>query len=261
MSVCSVDSTRSIISNTNYRDTHLLIYQHTGTRGRDLIVLFERLDTEHRGSLDRRQFEHGIRSLVSLTPDELEDVWNAMDKDHNGRIDADEFVRFVGGTRAYSMSNQAYGGHDPFHHQGTRQKIASSRPSPPKTSPPPVGSSSPRQHVSNSSSRRMRSSHQGYPITENIARRIWEDAVRKLTSARVQSVPFRYFMVLITVVSRTVYPPEHPSMARSQSQDVRNTLKLLLQNHVRTVFLYYDSLIDMSKNNFFLQHQYNHSKI
>ena len=66
-----------------------------------MIVLFERLDTEHRGSLDRRQFEHGIRSLVSLTPDELEDVWNAMDKDHNGRIDADEFVRFVGGTRAY----------------------------------------------------------------------------------------------------------------------------------------------------------------
>ena len=236
MSVCSVDSTRSIMSNTNYRDTHLLIYQHTGTRGRDLIVLFERLDTEHRGALDRRQFEHGIRSLVSLTPTELEDVWNAMDKDHNGRIDADEFVRFVGGSRAYSMTNQAYGGHDPFHHQDTRQKIASSRPSPPKTSPPPHRSS-PRQHVSNSSSSH-RTKGQGYPITENIARRIWEDAVRKLTSARVQSVPFRYFVVLITVVSRTVYPPEHPSMARLQSQDVRNTLKLLLQNHVRTRVLF-----------------------
>ena len=219
--------------------THLLTHTHThkGTRGRDLIVLFERLDTEHRGALDRRQFEHGIRSLVSLTPTELEDVWNAMDKDHNGRIDADEFVRFVGGSRAYSMTNQAYGGHDPFHHQGTRQKIASSRPSPPKTSPPPVGSSSPRQHVSNSSSSH-RTKGQGYPITENIARRIWEDAVRKLTSARVQSVPFRYFVVLITVVSRTVYPPEHPSMARLQSQDVRNTLKLLLQNHVRTRVLF-----------------------
>ena len=201
-----------------------------------MIVLFERLDTEHRGALDRRQFEHGIRSLVSLTPTELEDVWNAMDKDHNGRIDADEFVRFVGGSRAYSMTNQAYGGHDPFHHQDTRQKIASSRPSPPKTSPPPHRSS-PRQHVSNSSSSH-RTKGQGYPITENIARRIWEDAVRKLTSARVQSVPFRYFVVLITVVSRTVYPPEHPSMARLQSQDVRNTLKLLLQNHVRTRVLF-----------------------
>ena len=212
------------------------IHTHKGTRGRDLIVLFERLDTEHRGALDRRQFEHGIRSLVSLTPTELEDVWNAMDKDHNGRIDADEFVRFVGGSRAYSMTNQAYGGHDPFHHQDTRQKIASSRPSPPKTSPPPHRSS-PRQHVSNSSSSH-RTKGQGYPITENIARRIWEDAVRKLTSARVQSVPFRYFVVLITVVSRTVYPPEHPSMARSQSQDVRNTLKLLLQNHVRTRVLF-----------------------
>lgn len=211
-------------------------HTHKGTRGRDLIVLFERLDTEHRGALDRRQFEHGIRSLVSLTPTELEDVWNAMDKDHNGRIDADEFVRFVGGSRAYSMTNQAYGGHDPFHHQDTRQKIASSRPSPPKTSPPPHRSS-PRQHVSNSSSSH-RTKGQGYPITENIARRIWEDAVRKLTSARVQSVPFRYFVVLITVVSRTVYPPEHPSMARLQSQDVRNTLKLLLQNHVRTRVLF-----------------------
>ena len=80
---------------------------YVGTRGRDLLVLFERLDTEHRGSLDRTQFEHGIRSHVSLTPTELEDVWNAMDKDHNGRIDADEFVRFIGGTRAYSLSNQA----------------------------------------------------------------------------------------------------------------------------------------------------------
>ena len=131
-----------------------------------------------------------------------------------------------------------YGGHDPFHSNdkmmmgGTR-----TRPSPPKTSPPALERrSSPHQkdHHSQHQHHHQRQKNQGYPITENIARRIWEDAVRKLSSARVQpqAVPFRYFMVLITVVARTVYPPEHPSMSSSSSEPTKNTLKLLLHNHV-----------------------------
>lgn len=156
-----------------------------------------------------------------------------MDKDHNGRIDCDEFVRYVGGTRAYSISNNAYGGHDPFH-KSDNMKIPSSsggqRPSPPKTSPP-------RQHNSPGRRRRdvpaPRAQNQGYVITENIARRIWEDAVRKLGDKRTASIPFRFFMVLTTIVGKTVYPSGHPLMISNQNhQSTPAALKLLLHNHV-----------------------------
>ena len=87
---------------------------YVGTKGRDMRVLFQRLDKDHSGTLSRRELAHGLKKLVPLTDQEMGMVWHAVDQDNSGEINIEEFIHFVAGTKNFRAS--AYGGKDPFGH-------------------------------------------------------------------------------------------------------------------------------------------------
>ena len=45
---------------------------YIGTKGRDLRVLFTRLDKDHSGRLSKEEFAHGLKKIVSLSDQEQE---------------------------------------------------------------------------------------------------------------------------------------------------------------------------------------------
>ena len=78
---------------------------YVGTKGRDLRVLFKRLDKNHSGTLSRNELAHGLKKLVPLTDQEMLMVWHTVDKDGSGEINIDEFMHFVvDGTKTVTRS-------------------------------------------------------------------------------------------------------------------------------------------------------------
>ena len=92
---------------------------YIGTKGRDLRVLFTRLDKDHSGQLEK-EFLHGVKKLARLSDQESELLWSHVDCNSSGEVDLDEFMEFVTGKKnVYSD----YLGQDPFHRSnGSVQK-------------------------------------------------------------------------------------------------------------------------------------------
>ena len=106
---------------------------YIGTKGRDLRVLFTRLDKDHSGQLSKKEFLHGVKKLARLSDQESELLWSHVDCNNSGEVDLDEFMEFVTGKKnVYSD----YAGQDPFHRSNgsvqsrsvTKKKKKSARP-------------------------------------------------------------------------------------------------------------------------------------
>ena len=68
---------------------------YVGTKGKNIRVLFERLDKDHNGYLSRSEFEHALRKRLRLSRTELNTLWNIVDRDESGTVDLEEFSRFI----------------------------------------------------------------------------------------------------------------------------------------------------------------------
>ena len=94
---------------------------YIGTKGRDLRVLFTRLDKDHSGKLSKEEFAHGLKKIVSLSDQEQELLWKRVDVDGSGEIEIEEFSAFVLNNKNVKVADtyHHYDGHDPFDRRQT----------------------------------------------------------------------------------------------------------------------------------------------
>ena len=59
----------------------------------DMVAAFHRIDTDGSGTLDRKEVKETLTNMMSnVEEEEIDKMVSAMDADHNGEIDMDEFV-------------------------------------------------------------------------------------------------------------------------------------------------------------------------
>ena len=70
------------------------IFKQTST---ELQVVFRSFDLDHNGAIDREELQQGLAKLdVGVTPAEVNDFFDILDRDGDGEIDYSEFARWFG---------------------------------------------------------------------------------------------------------------------------------------------------------------------